>query len=152
MHMGRAVARPYTPHRPAHADFAEALALMRGADDPLALGYLLSHYGLFLCVDGDATTAQALHEEMLKIARSLGDDNLRAEAHYDLAMDGMSAADLLPAEAHLAFAVTHYRDLDHLDGRPVASARSARSPWSASTETSPPGSSERAWQHATASD
>jgi hypothetical protein len=38
---------------------------------------------------------------MLQIARSLGDQNLRAEAHYDLAMDALSAGDSASAQPHL---------------------------------------------------
>ena len=114
--MGRATARPYTTHSPAHADFAAALTIARDAGDPLVLGYILSHYGSFLCIDGDAARARALHEEMLTIARSLPDENMRAEAHYDLAMDALSAGDPPSAEAHLAVAVRRYQDIDHLDG------------------------------------
>jgi hypothetical protein len=53
---------------------------------------------------------------MLTIGGSLGDDNLRAEAHYDLAMDAIWGADPASAEPHLAAAVGYYRDMDHLDG------------------------------------
>jgi tetratricopeptide (TPR) repeat protein len=116
MLMGRGIARPYTAHSRARADFEEALAVARDAGDPLALGYILAHYGSVLSVDGDAARARALHGEMLKIARSLGDENLRAEAHYDLAMDAMAADDVAPAERHLAAAVPRYRAMDHLDG------------------------------------
>ena len=116
MLMGRGIARPYTVHSPARADFEEALAVVRESGDPLALGYVLAHYGAFLCLDGDTARARALHEEMLQIARSAGDQNLRAEAHYDLAMDALSAGDVASAQPHLAVAVQHYRNLDHLDG------------------------------------
>jgi predicted ATPase/DNA-binding SARP family transcriptional activator len=114
--MGRAAARPYAEHSPAHADFAGALVIARDAADPLILGYVLSHYGAFLCVDGDVARARELHEEMLAIARSLPDENMRAEAHYDLAVDAMAAGDPLAAEQHLAVAVRRYQDIDHLDG------------------------------------
>ena len=114
--MGRGIARPYAPHSPARADFEEALAVARDADNPLTPGYVLAHYGAFLCVDGDTDRARALHEEMLQVARSLGDQNLRAEAHYDLAMDALSAGDSASAQPHLVVAVRHYQDLDHLDG------------------------------------
>jgi hypothetical protein len=53
---------------------------------------------------------------MRQIARSAGDQNLRAEAHYDLAMDALSAGDVASAQPHLAVAVQHYQNLDHLDG------------------------------------
>jgi hypothetical protein len=53
---------------------------------------------------------------MLRIGGSLGEQNLRAEAHYDLALDAMSAGDVASAEPHLAAAVRYYRDVDHLDG------------------------------------
>jgi hypothetical protein len=53
---------------------------------------------------------------MLQIARSLGDQNLRAEAHYDLAVDDLAAGDTASAQPHLVVAVRHYRNLDHLDG------------------------------------
>src|SRR5260370_23550190 len=52
---------------------------------------------------------------MVTIARSLPDENMRAEAHYDLAVDALSAGDPPSAEAHLAVAVRRYRDIDHLD-------------------------------------
>jgi predicted ATPase len=112
----RGIARPYTAHSPARADFEEALTMARGADDPLALGYPLAHYGSLLCLDGDAARARALHEETLRIARSVGDQNLRAEAHYDLAVDALSAGDATSAQPHLVTAVRHYQNLDHLDG------------------------------------
>ncbi len=99
MLMGRGLARPYTAHSPARTDFEEALAVAREADDPLTLGYVLAHYGAFLCLDGDTAMARTLHEEMLQIARSLGDQNLRAEAHYDLAIDALSAGDAASAPA-----------------------------------------------------
>jgi predicted ATPase/DNA-binding SARP family transcriptional activator len=114
--MGRGIVRHYTARSPTRGDFQEALAVAREADDPLVLGYILSHYGAFLCLDGDPGRARALHEEMLGIGESLGDENLRAEAHYDLALDAMSAGDVAPAEPHLAAAVRYYRAVDHLDG------------------------------------
>jgi hypothetical protein len=114
--MGRATARPYSAHSPARADFQEALMIARDAGDPLALGYTLSHYGSFLCIDGDVPRARALHEEMLTIAGSLPDENMRAEARYDLAVDALSVGDPQSAEAQLAVAVRRYRDIDHLDG------------------------------------
>lgn len=116
MLMGRGIARPYMAHSPARADFEEALAVARDAGQPLILGYVLAHYGAFLCVDGDTDRAGPLHQEMLQIARSLGDQNLRAEAHYDLAVDALSSGDTGSAQPHLAVAVQHYRNLDHLDG------------------------------------
>ena len=114
--MGRAIARPYAAHSPAHTDFQQALTLAREAGDPLVVGYILSHYGCLLCIDGDAGRARELHEEMLTIASSLPDENMRAEAHYDLAMDAISADDPRTAELHLAVAVRRYRDIDQLDG------------------------------------
>jgi predicted ATPase/DNA-binding SARP family transcriptional activator len=114
--MGRATAHSYTAHSPARADFEQALTIARYSGDPLALGYTLSHYGTFLCIDGDAARARALHEEMLTIARSLPDENMHAEARYDLAMDAISAGDPRSAQAHLAVAVHRYQDIDHLDG------------------------------------
>jgi predicted ATPase/DNA-binding SARP family transcriptional activator len=114
--MGRGIAYPYTTRSLARADFEEALAITRDAGDSLTLGYILAHYGSFLCVDGDAARAQTLHADMLAIARSLGDENLRAEAHYDLATDAMSIGDLESAEPHLVAAVRLYRSMGHLDG------------------------------------
>jgi hypothetical protein len=90
--------------------------IARDAGDPLALGYTLSHYGSFLCIDGDVPRARALHAEMLTIAGSLPDENMRAEARYDLAVDALSVGDPQSAEAQLAVAVRRYRDIDHLDG------------------------------------
>jgi hypothetical protein len=42
-------------------------------------------------LDGDQT--RVLHEEALTIARSIGDDNLRAEGHYVLAIDAIAVGD-----------------------------------------------------------
>jgi hypothetical protein len=114
--MGRGIAYPHTTRGLARADFEEAVAITRDAGDPLALGYIRAHYGSFLSLDGDVARARALHEEMHEIACSLGDTNLRAEAHYDLAMDAMSAGDPEPAEPHLVAAVSLYRLMGHLDG------------------------------------
>jgi hypothetical protein len=60
------------------------------------------YYGDFLSVDGDGTRARLLHEEMLQGARSIGDDNQRAEVHYDLALDALAAGDPGTAQPHLA--------------------------------------------------
>ena len=55
-------------------------------------------------------------------AQSLGpspgvpDQNLRAEAHYPLAVDALSAGDVTSAPPHLITAVRFYQNLDHLDG------------------------------------
>ena len=68
MVMVRAIARPYTAHSPARAEFEEALAVTRDAGDPLTLGYILAHCGFLLCIDGDTAGARALHEETLNIA------------------------------------------------------------------------------------
>jgi predicted ATPase len=114
--MGRAIARPYAAHSPSRIDFEQALTLAREGGGPRALGYILSRFGCFLCIDGDAGRARELHEEMLAIASSLPDEHLCAEAHYDLAMDAISADDPRTAEPHLAVAVRYYRDIDHLDG------------------------------------
>jgi hypothetical protein len=116
MMMTRAFARPYAADGPARAEFEDALTVARSADDPIALGYVLSHYGQLLTLDGDMARAQAMHEEMIGIARSAGDGNQGAEAHYDLAIDALSAGDPDPAYAHLAAAARHYQDIDHHDG------------------------------------
>jgi len=54
----------------------------RAVGDPLVLGYVQAHYGALLRLDGDLDQARKLHQETLTIARSSGDENLRAEAHY----------------------------------------------------------------------
>ena len=41
--MVRGVARVYSAHEQARADFAEALSVAQAASDPLALGYVQSH-------------------------------------------------------------------------------------------------------------
>jgi len=114
--MVRGVARVDIAHDQARADFAEALAVVRAADDPLMLGYVQAHYGALLCADGDLDQARALHRESFTIARSIGDENLRAEAHYVLALDAMAASDTWSASPHLAAAVRHYQNLDHFEG------------------------------------
>ena len=114
--MVRGVARVYSAHGQARADFAEALSVARAADDPLALGYVQSHYGALLCLDGDHGQARALHEEALTIARSIGDENLRGEAHHTLAIDAIAAGDDGAAAPELAAAVRHYQNLDHFEG------------------------------------
>jgi predicted ATPase len=116
MLMLRGIARPYTANSPARADFEEALAVVRDSGDQLVLGYVLAHYGCILSLDGDAAGARAPHDEMLRIARSLGDQNLRAEAHYDLALDALSAGDVASSRPNLVTAVRYYQNLDHLDG------------------------------------
>jgi tetratricopeptide (TPR) repeat protein len=114
--MGRGVARVYTAHDLARADFAEALAIARAAGDPLAVGYVQAHYGALLRLDGDLDQARALHEEMLTIARSSGDQNLPAEAHYLLATDFLAAHDAGSAAPQLAAAVLDYQNFGHLEG------------------------------------
>jgi predicted ATPase/DNA-binding SARP family transcriptional activator len=114
--MARALARPYAADSPARTEFQQAVTMARDAGDPLVLGYILSHYGSFLCVEGDLSRARALHAEMLTIASSLHDENMRAEVHYDLAMDAIAADEPVTAEPHLAAALRRYRDMDHLDG------------------------------------
>jgi predicted ATPase len=114
--MVRGVARVSSAHDQARADFDEALSVARAADAALALGYVQSHYGALLCLDGDHGRARALHAEALSIARSIGDENLRGEAHQTLAIDAIAAGDVEAAAPELAAAVRHYRNLDHFDG------------------------------------
>jgi predicted ATPase len=114
--LARAIARVHSAHDLVRADFAEALAVARGASEPLILGYVAAHYGALLCIDGDIDQARALHEEALTIARSLGDVNLRAEAHYLLAIDSMASGDAESAGPQLAAAVRHYQSLEHFEG------------------------------------
>jgi hypothetical protein len=45
------------------------------------------------------------HQETLDIARSLNDENLRAEAQYELALDVLPLGDVAAARSHLADAV-----------------------------------------------
>jgi len=112
----RALARPYAPDSPARAELGEALTVTRDAQSPLVAGYVQSHYGNYLCIDGDLTSARTMHEESLRTADAHGDDNLRAEAHYFLAMDSLTAGDPDPAYRHLEAAARYYTDIDHRDG------------------------------------
>jgi len=114
--MVRGIARADIAHDQARADFAEALEVARAVGDPLVLGYVQTHYGARLCLDGDLDQARVLHEEALTIARSIGDENLRAEAHYVLAIDAMAGGDTQSATPQLAAAILHYRNIDHLEG------------------------------------
>ena len=114
--MVRGMARLCTARGPARADFGEALAAARAAGDRLVLGVALEHYGVLLCLDGDPDRASALHREMLTIARSLDNENLRAEAHYVLAVDALADGDAGSAEPHLAAAIRHYQNLGHFEG------------------------------------
>jgi predicted ATPase len=114
--MVRGLARLRTDRGPARGDFAEALAVARTAGDRLVLGVALEHYGVLRCLDGDPDQATALHQEMLQIARSLDDENLRAEARYVLAVDALADRDAGSAAPHLAAAIRHYQNLGHLEG------------------------------------
>jgi predicted ATPase len=114
--MVRAIARVHAQHDLARADFTKALGVARDAGDQLALGYIQAHYGALLFLDRDLDQARALHEGALRIARSLGDENLRAEAHYALALDSMAGADPGSAGRQLAAAVRHYQNIEHLEG------------------------------------
>jgi predicted ATPase len=116
MLMIRAAARPYAVGSPARAEYEEALAVARGAGDLVAVGYILSHFGLFLNVDGDLSRAQAMHEEVLAITRSLGDRNQHAEARYALALDALRAGDAAAAKSHLAAAARGYFEIQNLAG------------------------------------
>jgi predicted ATPase len=116
MLMIKAIARPYAPDSPARAELERSLAMLRDAGDPLGLGYVLSHFGLLLCLDGDVARARALHEEIIPIARGLEDGNQLAEAHYDLALDALADGDLEPVRPHLAAAVDRYQHIDHREG------------------------------------
>jgi predicted ATPase len=100
----------------ARANFEEAVSVARAADDRLALGYALPHYGLLLAIDGDVTRAQERHQETLGIASSLNDQNLIGEAHYELAMDAILLGDPESAPPHLAVAVGCYQNFDHIEG------------------------------------
>jgi hypothetical protein len=112
MVMLRALARPYAAGGPARAEYGTALSVARDSGDPVVLGYVLSHFGLFLSVDGDPARGQGMHEEMLGIAGSLGDKNLLAEARYDLAIDALAASDPAAAEPELALAARWYTEID----------------------------------------
>jgi hypothetical protein len=67
--VSRGIARAYTAHGPAHNDFTEALPMARDVGDQLVLGYVQSHYGALLGLDGDLDQARTLHREALTIAR-----------------------------------------------------------------------------------
>jgi predicted ATPase len=112
--MGRGMARVGMAPDLARADFAEALAVAQTAGDPLVLGYVQAHYGALLFLDLDQ--ARALLEEALTTARSVGDENLRAEAHYGLAAAALADGDAGSAAPHLAAAVRHYQNLGHFEG------------------------------------
>jgi predicted ATPase len=112
----RAVARPYEPGSPAGAELAEALAATRAAHSSLLLAYAQSHYGNYLCVHGDVAAAKEMHEECLRTADARGDDNLRAEALYFLALDYLAEGDPDPAHHQLEAAARYYTDIDHRDG------------------------------------
>jgi tetratricopeptide (TPR) repeat protein len=114
--MARGIARADSARDQARADLAEALEVARTAGGPCVLGYVQVHYGARLCLDGDLDQARALHEQALTNARSTGDENLRAEAHYLLAIDAMAISDTWSATPQLAAAVRHYRRIDHLEG------------------------------------
>ena len=116
MLMIRAISRPYAPDSPARAELERSLEMLRDADDPLGLGYVMSHFGIFLCLDGDVARARALHEQIIPIARRLEDGNQLAEAHYDLALDALAEGDLEPVHPHLAAAVGRYQHIDHREG------------------------------------
>ncbi|MDG4825269.1 hypothetical protein O7635_25770 [Asanoa sp. WMMD1127] len=112
----RAIVRPPDDADRARANFDEALAVARAADDPLVSGYVLSHYGLLLAARGQVAAAQSRHQDTLAIARAVDDENLRAEAHYDLAVDATALGHRGSARHHLAAALEGYRGIDHLDG------------------------------------
>jgi tetratricopeptide (TPR) repeat protein len=114
--MIRAISRPYAPDSPARAELERSLAMLRDADDPLGLGYVMSHFGILLCLEGDVARARALHEQIIPIARRLEDGNQLAEAHYDLALDALAEGDLEPVYPHLAAAVGRYQHIDHREG------------------------------------
>jgi predicted ATPase len=142
MLMVRGIVRVHAVHEQARADFAEALSVARAARDPVALGYTLAHYGAVLYLDGDLDQARALHEEALVTARSIGDENLRAEAHYVLALDAIAVGDAATAAPELAPRYGTTRTLATSMAWPGAWARSARWPWSAATRSLPPALSE----------
>jgi predicted ATPase len=112
----RALARPYAPDSPAGAELAEAVAVTRALERPLLSGYAESHYGNYLCAHGDPDAAREMHEACLRTADARGDDNLRAEALYFLAMDNLAVGDPDPAHRHLETAARYYTDIDHRDG------------------------------------
>jgi predicted ATPase len=114
--MARGIARVDAAHDLARADFTKALAVARDTGDQLVLGYVQAHYGALLFLDRDLDQARALHEGALGIARSLGDENLRAEAHYVLALDSMAGGDAGSAAPQLAAAVRHYQNIEHFEG------------------------------------
>jgi predicted ATPase len=116
MLMIRAISRPYAPDSPARAELERSLAMLREADDPLGLGYVMSHFGILLSLQGDVARARALHEQIIPIARRLEDGNQLAEAHYDLALDALAEGDLGPVHPHLAAAVGRYQYIDHREG------------------------------------
>ena len=116
MLMIRAISRPYAPDSPARAELERSLAMLREGDDPLGLGYVMSHFGILLCLEGDVARARALHEQIIPIARRFEDGNQLAEAHYDLALDGLADGDLEPVHPHLAAAVGRYQHIDHREG------------------------------------
>jgi tetratricopeptide (TPR) repeat protein len=113
MLMALAASRPYERDGPARAEFEHARELV---DDEMNLGYVLVHMGSLLLADGDVAGARALQEESLRIAEELGDPNLSAESHFQLAHDAVDEGKLDEARAHAAAAAEHYLSADHLEG------------------------------------
>jgi predicted ATPase/tetratricopeptide (TPR) repeat protein len=111
-----AASRPFEPGGPARREFEHALELVADADQ-INAGYILVHMGSLLLAEGDTSGARSVQEKSLTIADAVGDPNLTAESHFQLAHDSVHAGDLDEARAHATAAAEHYRRADHLEGK-----------------------------------
>jgi hypothetical protein len=116
MLMALAASRPYEPGGRARGEFEHALALVAQGEE-MNRGYVLVHMGSLLLADGDVDGARSAQQQSLAIAEALGDPNLRAESHFQLAHDAVAAGEIEHARAYAASAADHYIRVDHLEGK-----------------------------------
>jgi predicted ATPase len=109
--------RPYEAESPAHQDFERGLRLLTGDEELPAKGYLLAHLGPLLLNDGEVERAREVHKEALHIGETLGDENLIAEAHLELAHESIEMGELEDARERLRITADYYRKLEYLEGK-----------------------------------
>ncbi|MGZ4648983.1 MAG: DUF4062 domain-containing protein [Kineosporiaceae bacterium] len=104
------------PGADARAMLEEASRLFREVGDDWGVGLVLIPLGDLCLLAGDVATARAMHREVLARAEAIDDQQLRAQAHDQLALDALLATDPQTARRELETAADLHRGLGDYEG------------------------------------
>ncbi|HVN13987.1 MAG TPA: DUF4062 domain-containing protein [Kineosporiaceae bacterium] len=104
------------PGADARTMLEEASGLFREVGDDWGVGLVLIPLGDLCLLAGDVGTARAMHQEVLARAEAIDDQQLRAQAHDQLALDALVALDPQTARRELETAAVLHRALGDYEG------------------------------------